>query len=214
MAKALPAIAAPLPGKGAGGVSVLSAIVVLFLVIDPLGNIPLFMCTLRAIDPNQHRRIIAREFLIALAILATFLFAGKYILSLLGVTESSLGIAGGIILLMIAIKMVFSGSEHIFENTGGSSPLVVPLAVPLIAGPASISSIILLASKEPSRWPEWLFALFCAWLASGIVMLFSAPLSRLLGNRGLQAIERLMGMILATVAVEMFVTGIRHAFLM
>ena len=192
--------------------SLLSAIVVLFLVIDPLGNIPLFVCTLRAIDRSQHRRIIIRELLIALGILIIFLFAGTHILTLLGVSQSSLGIAGGIILLMIAIKMIFSGSETIFENMEDKSPLVMPLAVPLVAGPAAIATVILLVSKEPSRWAEWLLALFCAWLASSVVLLFADSLSLLLSNRGLRAIERLMGMILATVAVEMLITGIRHSF--
>ncbi|MFH1023400.1 MAG: MarC family protein [Planctomycetota bacterium] len=192
--------------------SVLSAIVVLFLVIDPLGNIPLFVCALSTVDRRLHRRIIVRELLIALAILVMFLFAGNHILTLLGVSRSSLGIAGGIILLMIATKMVFLGSEMVFENAASGSPLVVPLAVPLVAGPSAITTVILLVSREPSRRPEWLLALFCAWLAAGIVLMFSGRLSMLLGNRGLKAIERLMGMTLATVAVEMFVTGIRQSF--
>ncbi len=192
--------------------SVLSAVLVLFLVIDPLGNIPLFVCTLSTVDRRLHRRIIVRELLIALAILVMFLFGGNHILALLGVSQSSLGIAGGIILLMIATKMVFLGSEMIFENAASDSPLVVPLAVPLVAGPSAITTVILLVSREPSRWLEWLLALFCAWLAAGIVLIFTGQLSLLLGNRGLKAIERLMGMILATVAVEMLVTGIRQSF--
>jgi len=192
--------------------SAFSAAALLFLVIDPLGNIPMFVCVLNAVDHRQHRRIIIRELLIALAILVMFLFAGRHILSLLEVSQPSLGIAGGIILFMIAIKMVFSGSDKIFKNMANDGPFIVPLAVPLIAGPSAIATVILLMAKEPSRWPEWLFALFCAWFVSGVLLMFSGRLSVLLGDRALKAIERLMGMILTAVAVEMFVSGIRDSF--
>jgi len=192
--------------------SVFSATAVLFLVLDPLGNIPMFTSVLSPIDRGRHCRIIVRELLIALAVLVIFLFAGRHILALLGISQSSLGIAGGIILLMIAIKMVFSGSEKIFENMANDVPFVVPLAIPLIAGPSAIATVILLMAREPSRWPEWLLALVCAWLGSGVLLMFSDQLSALLGDRVLKAIERLMGMILTAVAVEMFVTGIRQSF--
>lgn len=193
--------------------SFLSAAAVLFLVLDPLGNIPTFMCVLRAVDKSQHRRIILRENLIALAILVIFLFGGLHILSLLEISQSSLGIAGAIILFMIAIKMVFAGAEKIFENMADDGVFIVPLAVPLIAGPSAIATVILLMAREPLRWPEWLLALFCAWLVSTVILLFSGKLSVLLGDRVLKAITRLMGMILTAVAVEMFVKGIRSAFI-
>jgi len=184
----------------------------LFLVFDPLGNIPVFSCVLSKVDPSRHRRIILRELLLALAILVVFLFVGRHILSLLEISQSSLGMAGGIILFMIAIKMVFAGSERIFDNMAEDGPFIVPLAVPLIAGPSAIATVILLMAKDPQRWPEWLLALFCAWLGSGSLLLFSGRLSVVLGDRVLKAIERLMGMILTAVAVEMFVKGIRTAF--
>ena len=101
--------------------SVFSAAALLFLVLDPLGNIPLFTCMFSAVDRRRHYKIIVRELLIALGILVMFLFAGRHILALLQISQSSLGIAGGIILLMIAIKMVFSGSEKIFENTASKA---------------------------------------------------------------------------------------------
>jgi multiple antibiotic resistance protein len=192
--------------------SVYSAAALLFLVFDPLGNIPVFTCVLSKVDPTRHRRIILRELLMALVILVIFLFCGRHILSLLEISQSSLGMAGGIILFMIAIKMVFSGSERIFDNMADDGPFIVPLAVPLIAGPSAIATVILLMAKDPTRWPQWLLALFCAWLGSGSLLLFSGRLSLLLGDRVLKAIERLMGMILTAVAVEMFVKGIRTAF--
>jgi multiple antibiotic resistance protein len=192
--------------------SVLSAAALLFLVLDPLGNIPMFTCVLGTVDRSRHNKIIIRELLIALGILTGFLFAGRHMLSLLEISQSSLGIAGGIILFMIAIKMVFSGADRIFEDMGEEGPFIVPLAIPLVAGPSAMATVTLLMAKEPSRWPEWLLALVCAWLATGILLMFSGRLSVLLGDRVLKAVERLMGMILTAVAVEMFVDGIRDSF--
>ncbi len=192
--------------------SAFSAAALLFLVFDPLGNIPMFMCVLGSVDRRKHLKIIARELLIALAVLIMFLFAGRHILSLLDISQSSLGIAGGIMLFMIAIRMVFSSPNKVFRDIEQDGPLIVPLAVPLIAGPSAIATVILLMAKEPSRWPEWLFALFCAWFASGVLLRFSGRLSLLMGERLLKAVGRLMGMILTAVAVEMFIRGIRDSF--
>ncbi len=192
--------------------SVFSAAALLFLVFDPLGNIPVFTCVLSRIEPGRRRRIIVRELLFAFAILVIFLFVGRHILSLLGISQSSLGIAGGIILLMIAIKMVFSGSEAIFENAPDEEPFLVPLAVPLIAGPSAIATVILLMAKDPGRWHHWFLALLSAWFVSGTLLMFSDRLSMFLGTRGSKAVERLMGMILTAVSVEMLIKGIRDSF--
>lgn len=192
--------------------SIFSAAALLFLVLDPLGNLPIFTCVLSSVDHSRHRRIILRELLFALVILVIFLFLGRHILSLLEVSQSSLGIAGGIILLMIAIKMVFVGSDMIFENISDEGPFIVPLAVPLIAGPSAMAMVILLMAREPSRWLEWLIALFCAWFGSGIILVLSDKLSQLLSKRVFRAIERLIGMILTAVAIEMLVNGIRNSF--
>ena len=192
--------------------SVFSAAALFFIVFDPLGNMPLFMCVLRSVDRRLHFKIIARELIMALIILIIFLFAGRHILSLLGISQSSLGIAGGIILFMIAIKMVFSGSDKIFTNMADGVPFLVPLAIPMIAGPSAIATAILLMAKEPERWPEWLLALVLGWMGCGIILIFSGRLGELIGEKLLKAAERLMGMILTAVAVEMFVVGIRDAF--
>lgn len=192
--------------------SVFSAALLIFLVLDPLGNIPMFMSVLSGVDRRRHRFIIVREMLIALSVLVLFLFAGSHILNLLGVSQSSLGMAGGIILLMIAVKMVFAGSESIFETAAFKDPFIVPLAVPLIAGPSAIATVILIMAREPSRWAEWLGAVLCAWLASCLVLLLSGRLCEWMGARALKAFERLVGMVLTAVAVEMFITGLRQAF--
>ena len=190
-------------------VSILSAVVLLLLVLDPVGNIPLFLTALKHVPHVRHRHIIIRESCIGLAILIFFLFAGRFILTVLRISQSSLSIAGGIILFMIAIKMVFSGSEKIFGDKAVGEPFIVPLAIPLIAGPSAMTTVLLLMAREPSKWPAWFGALVIAWLISVVVLLFSSRLSRLLGEGGLTAIERLMGMILVTVAVEMFLSGVK-----
>jgi multiple antibiotic resistance protein len=192
--------------------SVFSAAALFFIVFDPLGNMPLFMCVLKSVDRRLHFKIIARELIMALIILIIFLFAGRHILTLLGISQSSLGIAGGIILFMIAIKMVFSGSDKIFTNMADGIPFLVPLAIPMIAGPSAIATAILLMAKEPDRWAEWLLALVIGWLGCGAILIFSGRLAEWIGERLLKAAERLMGMILTAVAVEMFVVGIRDAF--
>lgn len=186
-----------------------SAAVLLFLVMDPVGNAPLFVALLGDIEPRKARRIIARELSIALGILVAFLFGGRWILDLLQISEPALSVAGGVILFLIAIRLIFGGSQQLLGETPGGEPFVVPLAVPLVAGPSAMATVLLLMAQDPGRWPEWLAALLCAWSVSGVILLFSASLSRLLGARGLIAMERLMGMLLTTVAVQMFLTGLR-----
>lgn len=189
-----------------------SAVVLLFLILDPLGNIPCFLSVLRDVSPDRRRTIIIRELFIALIILLIFMFSGRYILRLLQISQSSLGIAGGIVLFLIAIRMIFSGSAEMLADHPDGEPLVVPLAVPLVAGPSAIAAVILMMAREPSRWVEWLAALICAWALTAVILLFSEKIGRLAGDRTLMAMERLMGLMLTVVSVEMLVTGIRQAF--
>lgn len=192
--------------------SILSATLLLFLVIDPIGNIPLFLGALKNVDPDEHKRIIIRELCIGFSILLIFLLFGRYILLLLQISETALSIAGGIILFMIAIKMIFSGSEKIFEGNSESEPFIVPLAVPLIAGPSAMAMVMLLVARDPSRSFVWLLSLVFAWIISSIILFFSSYVNKILGKRALIALERLMGMLLTTIAVEMLITGIRQSF--
>ncbi len=193
--------------------SLLSATVLLFLVLDPFGNVPFFLVVLKDLPETRRSSVIVREMLIALAILVVFLFGGKYILALLQISEPSLSIAGGIVLFLIAIKMIFGGYEQTFAGPNGTEPLIVPLAVPAIAGPSAMATILLLMAREPHRWAEWLIALLLAWFSTGLIVLTSSRLHRLLGDRALTALERLMGMLLITVAVEMFIKGIQRLFI-
>lgn len=188
--------------------TLLSAAVLLFFVMDPLGNVPLFLAALRHVDPARHRRIIVRDLLVALVILVAFLFAGRYLLDVLGVSPAALTAAGGVILLLIALRMIFPTSERSLREEVREEPFVVPLAVPYTAGPSVLATELLLMSREPGRWPVWLAAVGLAWLASAVILYLASDLRKVLGDRGLTALERLMGMVLVIVAVEMLMQGI------
>jgi len=190
--------------------SILSAAVLLAMVMDPLGNIPLFATALKEVEARKRNWIVVREHLIALGVLAAFLFGGRYILGVFQIEGYALSMAGGIILFMIALRMIFSAPEDVFGPVSGGEPFIVPLAVPLIAGPSAMTTVLLLATREPGRWLDWLLALVCAWLASLLVLLLATTLSRLLGDRTLLAFQRLIGMLLTAVAVQMFMAGLRE----
>jgi multiple antibiotic resistance protein len=188
--------------------TLLSAAVLLFFVMDPLGNVPLFLSALRHVDPARYRIVILRELFIALLILVVFLFIGRYLLDLLHVSPAALTAGGGFILLLIALRMIFPTSEHSLREEVRGEPFVVPLAVPYTAGPSMLATELLFMSSEPDRWPVWLGAVVLAWLASAVILYFAGNLRKLLGERGLTAVERLMGMLLVVVAVEMLMRGI------
>lgn len=191
--------------------SIYTAAITLFLVIDPLGNIPVFLGVLANVDPARRRRIILREMLIALAILSAFLFFGKYILRGMNISQPALSIGGGIVLFLIAIRMIFprrQASTDAAEPATGEEPLIVPLAVPLIAGPSTMATLILFATQEPGRLTDWFIALVAAWFVASLMLMSADLLRRALGRRGLAAMERLMGMILTTMSVQMLLSGI------
>jgi multiple antibiotic resistance protein len=191
-------------------VELLSPIVTLFLVMDPLGNVPLFLSVLRAVDPARRRAILVREIAIAFVVLAAFLLVGGYVMRFLGLEQPAIGIAGGIVLFLIALRMVFPSDASLRAATIEGEPFIVPLAIPLIAGPSALATLLLLQSTT-SR-PLLLLALTIAWAVTGAILLSSTFLYRVLGERGLIAVERLMGMLLVMVAVQMLLNGLR-AFL-
>ncbi|MFO7975175.1 MAG: MarC family protein [Candidatus Hydrogenedentota bacterium] len=190
--------------------SIFAAATTLFLVMDPIGNIPVFLSILRQVDERRRKRIIVREVFIAFAVLAVFLFFGKYILSALHITQPALGIAGGVVLFLIAVRMVFPWGRDQNVELQAQEPLVVPLAIPLIAGPSAMATVILFSNQAPGRIWMWFLAVVIASVASLVVLMSAEMLRRRLGARFLVAIERLMGMILATLSVQMLLTGIRE----
>ena len=192
--------------------TVLAAIFLLIIIMDPIGNVPVFLSILKNIPLERRKKIIIRELIIAFLILLFFMFIGRYLLQLLQIEQSSLGIAGGIILFIIAIRMIFPGTKPMFTHNEESEPLIVPLAIPMLAGPSAIAAVILFMAQEPSRWIEWIFVVFVASLISGIILLSSEALGSKLGNRALTAIERLMGIFLIMVSVDFILDGIKQTF--
>jgi len=191
--------------------SLLSAMLTLFLVMDPLGNIPLFLVLLEDVTPERRRRILLRESTIALGFLIVFLFAGPYILGVLQISRPALGIAGGLVLFLISLRMIFPVPGGMFGPTPEGEPFIVPIAIPLIAGPSAIATVMLFATRNRARW-EWVIAILGAWAVSTLILLASTFLRRVLRRRGLIAIERLMGMILLTVSVQMLLSEIPGLF--
>jgi multiple antibiotic resistance protein len=188
-----------------------SAAVMLFLILDPLGNVPVFIALLDPLPEPRRRRVILRELLIALGVLLVFLFAGEVVLKFLGLQQSSLRIAGGVILFLIALGMVFP-KRGLHPELDREDLFIVPLAVPLVAGPSAIAALLVLVSSEPGRIWEWAGALGLAWSASAIILLASSRLLQAIGRRGLRALEKLMGMLLIMIAVQMLLDGI-HEYL-
>ena len=192
--------------------TVLAAILLLVIIMDPIGNVPVFLSILKNIPIERRRIIIIRELLIAFIILLFFMFVGRYVLQMLEIEQSSLGVTGGIILFIIAIRMIFPGTKPLFSHNETTEPLIVPLAVPMLAGPSAIAAVILFMAQEPNRWVEWTFVVFIACLISGVILVSSETLGRKLGNRALIAIERLMGIILVMVSVDFILDGIKQTF--
>jgi MarC family membrane protein len=191
-------------------VTLISAFLLLFLVIDPIGNVPFFLAAMKQVEPKRQNRVILRELLVAYAAMVIFLFAGRFVLNSLQISEPALTISGGVVLFLIALRMVFPASDgNVRENVHGE-PFIVPLAIPYVAGPSVLATELLFMSREPHRWPEWLGAVTLAWLATAVILLLGSRLRRVLGERGLLALERLMGMVLVALAVQMFLSGIER----
>jgi len=183
------------------------AAVTLFFIMDPLGNMPVANAILEHFDRRQRVAILAREMLFALIILMIFLFAGTAILDFMQLSKSSLSIAGGILLFVIALRMIFP--QSIGEGASDvEDPFIVPLAMPMVAGPSTIAILLLLSSTQPERIWSWSAALFIAWLGTAVIMTASPFLIRFLGDRGSRAFERLMGMLLILLATQMLLNGI------
>ena len=176
--------------------------------MDPFGNIPIFLPILEKVPAERRRRVLVRELLIAFVVIVIFIFFGQYLMNFLGLERVSVGIAGGIILFLIAVRMVFPPAKLKDERDQGGEPLLVPLAIPLIAGPSLLAVLLLFSTSESEKLLNLLFAAFIAWAATFLVLFSSTFLIRFLTKRGLVAIERLMGMILVALSVQLFINGL------
>ena len=183
----------------------ISTTMIFFLIMDPLGNIPLFLSVLKNVEAEKRFRITLRELVIAYIALLIYLFFGRYILDVLALSNESIAISGGIILFLIAIKMIFPTPHGIFGDNDNSEPLIVPLAIPAVAGPSIMAVLMLMATNQSLL--QLFVCITLAWLGTAAVLLASTPLNKLLGQRGLTAVERLMGMLLVMMAVQMLLNA-------
>jgi multiple antibiotic resistance protein len=190
-------------------VDILSATVTLFFIMDPLGNIPLFMSVLKRVPVERRRRVLVREILFAYIVLLSGIFLGGTLLRLLALEEESLAMAGGIVLFIVALRMIFPGEPVAGTDDTGEEPFLVPLAIPLFAGPSALAAVLLLQRTAPGQTVPLLAAVTVAWALSGAILLSSTFFYRVLRERGLMAIERLMGMLLIGIAVQMFMNGLK-----
>ena len=191
------------------GADVFSAAVLLLLVIDPFGNVPVVVSVLANVPEARRVRVVLRECIAAYVVLLLFMIGGRTFLRWLQLSEVSLAIAGGIILFLIALRMVFRHPEGLFGDPAGTDPFLVPLAVPAIAGPSALATVMLMTSRDPAHLAEWIGALTAAMTVATLVMLAAPKLQRVLGERGMIAVERLMGLVLTAIAVQMLLDGVR-----
>ncbi len=187
----------------------LSAAILLFLILDPLGNVPVFLSLLRDLPPRRQRWVLGRELLIALGVLMLFLFAGQAILAAMHLREESVSIAGGIVLFLIGIRMIFPPQDGLLGHQPEGEPFIVPMAIPLVAGPSGMAAVILMASSDPARLGDWALALLVAWSATAAILFSATFLYKVLGRQVLTAVERLMGMLLVALSVQMLLDGVR-----
>jgi MarC family membrane protein len=191
----------------------LSALVLLLLVLDPVGSLPIFISVMKGVAPERRTRVALREASIAFGVLALFMLGGQGFLGLMRLSERSLEVAGGVILLIIAVRMIFASGGEIYAPHGDDrEPLIFPLAVPLLAGPSAMATVLLLASRQPERLLSWFGALTVAMTVSALVLLGADRLRKLLGSSMVSAIEKLMGLVLTAIAVEMILAGLKRYF--
>ncbi len=186
--------------------AIISTTVVFFLIMDPLGNIPLFLSVLKHVEAPRRLPITFRELLIAYVALLVYLFFGRHILNVLNLTNEAISISGGIILFLIALRMIFPTQHGIFgTGSSESEPLIVPLAIPAVAGPSIMAVLMLMTTTHPIMM--LLLCITIAWLLTAVILLVATPLHRVLGTRGLSAVERLMGMLLVMMSVQMMLNA-------
>ena len=188
--------------------TIAAAALLLFLILDPLGNIPILLSLLKDQPAARQRRILLRELLIALVVLMLFLWGGQYALELMHLRQESVSIAGGIVLFLIGLRMIFPSPHGLMGDLPEGEPFIVPMAIPMIAGPSGMAAVMLLGSQEPARMGDWMLALTIAWVATAVILFSATYLQKLLGTRVLVAMERLMGMVIVAISVQMLLDGI------
>ena len=191
------------------GYTFASATILLLLITDPFGNIPIFANALKNVPAQRRPLVILREVTIAFGLLLLFMFIGESFLRVMNLSALALQIAGGVILFLIALRMIFPPPASELVSDLASEPLIVPLAIPALAGPSALATVLLLVSQAPERRWEWIAALSVTMAVCALVLVLAERIQRVLGERFVVAVERLMGLILVAVAVEMLLRGIK-----
>ncbi len=187
----------------------ITATILLLLIVDPLGNIPICINALRNVAAERRVWVVLREVGIAFVTLLVFMLMGEHFLRLMHLTDTSLQLAGAIILFIIALRMVFPAADDPMTAEIIGEPLIVPLAIPALAGPSAMATVMLLSSQGPGQTIEWIGALTVTMGVCAIVLILADRIQRFLGPRAVVAIERLMGLVLIAISVEMLLAGTR-----
>jgi MarC family membrane protein len=185
-----------------------SSAVLLFLVVDPIGNIPIVLAAMAPVVQGRRNRVLVREVALATALLLAFLFFGKSVLDTLRLSELSLRIAGGVVLFLIAVRMIFPTEGGAMNAASASEPLLVPIAVPALAGPSALATVMLLSAQSPAAIMVHVGSIVAVMTVCGLILLAAGPIARAVGDRGIKAAERLMGLVLAAVSVQMMLDGV------
>ncbi|RKF18660.1 NAAT family transporter [Alginatibacterium sediminis] len=194
--------------------SIISTALILLFIIDPFGNVPILLSVLKDVEKSKRHKIILREMMFGLIILMSFLFFGGKFLDIFNLETEAVTIAGGIILFVIGIKLTFPPADgHSIYGGSGGEPFVVPIAIPMIAGPSTLATLLVMTQSSQHSTQELSLAVLLAWGITLAVLLCSPLLYRILKDKGLQALERLMGMLLLIMAVQMFINGVRSIIL-
>ena len=194
-----------------------SAFILLLLVLDPFGTLPVFLSVMRGVAPQRRLFVALREACIAFGVLLAFMLGGNTFLRLMRLSERSLEVAGGVILLLISIRIIFASGQQLFNNPDeplaqGKEPFIFPIAIPLLAGPSAMATVLLLASRQPEQLMQWVGALSAAVAVCAVVLLSCHRLHQWLGDSVVSALEKLMGLVLCAVAVEMILAGLKRYF--
>ncbi|ACL30244.1 YhgN family NAAT transporter [Buchnera aphidicola str. APS (Acyrthosiphon pisum)] len=191
---------------------IISTTILLVLIMDPLGNLPIFMTILKHLDVKRRRIVVIREMIIALIVMLLFLFVGEKILIILNLKTETVSISGGVILFLIAIKMIFPSEDNNNEISSSEEPFLVPLAIPLVAGPSLLATLMLLSHQYLHHMFYLVGSLLISWFFTVIILLSSSLFLKLFGSKGVNALERLMGLVLIMLSTQMFLDGIRAWF--
>ncbi|MFT2099239.1 MarC family protein [Marinomonas sp. 2405UD66-6] len=188
--------------------SILSATLLFLFVIDPFGNIPILLSVMKGVAQKRQYQIVIRDGLIGLLILVAFLFFGAEFLKVLHLETESISIAGGVVLFVIALKMIFPSALS-QEKTNVVEPFIVPISIPMLAGPSTLATLLVMVKSFPEEQNSLLISVLAAWGISVVILAMAPLLNRLLKEKGLAALERLMGMLLLMMSVQMLVNGVR-----